>query len=112
MDSPPCNSFCRMLAHKLADYYHLTHTLDGTVTFVRIFRTPFCRLPNALATYSASATNEHDQPPNIPTMKIMRRGDGHIGSSKATSEVGSDGKEKGRSTKEKYARLIASMNSF
>jgi hypothetical protein len=41
----------------------------------------------------------------MPTMKIMRRGgDGDTGPSpsKATSETGSDGKDKSLSAKEKY----------
>ncbi|RAL65427.1 hypothetical protein DID88_000994 [Monilinia fructigena] len=31
IDLPPCNSFCRMLTHKLADYYHMTHQVDAVV---------------------------------------------------------------------------------
>ena len=40
---PQCNSFYRMLAHKLADYYMLDHTVDSTITgaAVVIRRTPF-----------------------------------------------------------------------
>ena len=44
LDLPPCNSFCRLLAHKLADYYALTHFVDNAVSAVRLYRTPYCRL--------------------------------------------------------------------
>ncbi len=44
IDLPPCNSFCRLLAHKLADYYALTHFVDNAVSSVRLHRTPYCRL--------------------------------------------------------------------
>ena len=44
IDLPPCNSFCRLLAHKLADYYALSHFVDNAVSSVRLFRTPYCRL--------------------------------------------------------------------
>ena len=44
LDLPPCNSFCRLLIHKLADYYYLTHFVDAAANSIRIYRTPFCRL--------------------------------------------------------------------
>lgn len=44
VDLPQCNSFYRMLAHKLADYYILGHAVDNTVTSVRLYRTPTCRM--------------------------------------------------------------------
>lgn len=44
VDLPQCNSFYRMLAHKLADYYLLGHAVDNTVTAVRLYRTPTCRM--------------------------------------------------------------------
>ncbi|KAF7549831.1 hypothetical protein G7046_g8214 [Stylonectria norvegica] len=101
MDLPPSNSFCRMLTHKLADYYHMTHSYEPQVGSVRIFRTPFCRVPTSLALInpfpdeSASST----PPPAVLPRKIMRRGqdsDGgpSDGMSKGTSETGSDGKDK------------------
>ncbi|KAI2627465.1 hypothetical protein GGS26DRAFT_599340 [Hypomontagnella submonticulosa] len=112
MDLPPNNSFCRMLTHKLADYYHMTHSFEAVQGSVRIFRTPFCRVPPSLAsivgnntTSSANAT-----PPQLLPKKIMRRGEeGGSGQastspSKATSEVGSDGKDKSAPTKEKLTR--------
>lgn len=41
---PNTNTFYRMLAHRLADYYLLGHTVDETMTGVRITRTSFCRM--------------------------------------------------------------------
>ncbi|CZS92303.1 uncharacterized protein RCO7_00795 [Rhynchosporium graminicola] len=107
IDLPPCNSFCRMLTHKLADYYHMTHQVDAVAGAVRIFRTPFCRLPPALTSISNPPTTGSTPPPSMPTMKIMRRGgDGGTGPSpsKATSETGSDGRDKSLSAKEKLSR--------
>ncbi|CAG8979077.1 hypothetical protein HYALB_00000206 [Hymenoscyphus albidus] len=107
IDLPPCNSFCRMLTHKLADYYHMTHQVDAVAGAVRIFRTPFCRLPPPLTTISNPPTTGNTPPPTIPTMKIMRRGgegDTGLSPSKATSETGSDGKDKALSAKEKLSR--------
>ncbi|TVY38651.1 R3H domain-containing protein, partial [Lachnellula occidentalis] len=107
IDLPPCNSFCRMLTHKLADYYHMTHQVDAVAGAVRIFRTPFCRLPPSLTSISNPPTSGNTPPPTMPAMKIMRRGgDGDAGQSpsKATSETGSDGKEKALSAKEKLSR--------
>ncbi|RDL37880.1 R3H protein [Venustampulla echinocandica] len=107
IDLPPCNSFCRMLTHKLADYYHMTHQVDSVAGAVRIFRTPFCRLPPSLTSISNPPTSGNTPPPTMPAMKIMRRGgDNDTGpsTSKATSETGSDGKEKSLSAKEKLSR--------
>lgn len=109
IDLPPCNSFCRMLTHKLADYYHMTHQVNEGAGAVRIFRTPFCRLPPSLTSISNPPTSGNTPPPQVPAMKIMRRGgDGDTGPSpsKATSETGSDGKDKALSAKEKFVTLI------
>ncbi|KAI0012244.1 hypothetical protein F4779DRAFT_82022 [Xylariaceae sp. FL0662B] len=118
MDLPPNNSFCRMLTHKLADYYHMTHSFEAVQGAVRIFRTPFCRVPPSLASIVESTTNSkaNTPPPVVLPKKIMRRGeDGGSGQastspSKATSEVGSDGNHKpgidgkGAPTREKLTR--------
>jgi hypothetical protein len=82
----------------------MTHQYDSSTGSVRIFRTPFCRLPESLTSISNPPTTGNTPPPAVPTMKIMRRGgDGETGGSpsKATSETGSDGKDKGLSAKEK-----------
>jgi hypothetical protein len=122
MDLPPSNSFCRMLTHKLADYYHMTHSFEPHIGSVRIFRTPFCRVPPSLALMnpqadvSASAT----PPPPMPAMKIMRRGqDGSggpasAGQSKPTSEDGSDtkdGKDKQPAANQKYVPMEPGQGS-
>ncbi|CAI7599784.1 unnamed protein product [Penicillium bialowiezense] len=98
LELPPSNAFGRLLAHKLGDYYHLTHFVDNNVTSVRLHRTPFCRLPTPLsAVHAASNTTP---PPVIPAMKIMRRNDGgqfdgsmggSSNPSKANSEAGDSG---------------------
>ena len=41
---PNCNTFYRMLAHRLADYYLLGHTVDDTMTGVTIRKTSNCRM--------------------------------------------------------------------
>jgi hypothetical protein len=113
MDLPPSNSFCRMLTHKLADYYHMTHSFEPQVGSVRIFRTPFCRVPPSLSSMSPQSSGLDDSspaPPPVLPKKIMRRGqDGETGAvssaaSKATSEAGSDSKEKPQHANQKLSR--------
>ncbi|KAL4968990.1 putative R3H domain protein [Aspergillus stella-maris] len=106
LELPPSNAFGRLLAHKLGDYYHLTHFVDNNVTSVRLHRTPFCRLPPPLSLIH-SATNT-TPPPTVPAMKIMRRTDGERPStegsiaasssaaSKATSDAGDSGNDADR----------------
>ena len=108
MDLPPSNSFCRMLTHKLADYYHMTHSYEPHVQAVRIFRTPFCRVPQSLASIGVSpSTSSTPPPPAVLPKKIMRRGQedenapASAAPSKPTSEDGSDPKDKGPVPKEK-----------
>ncbi|KAH7326049.1 hypothetical protein B0I35DRAFT_405359 [Stachybotrys elegans] len=101
MDLPPSNSFCRMLTHKLADYYHMTHSYEPHIGSVRIFRTPFCRVPPSLALMSPQpeAPSTSTPPPVVLPKKIMRRGqEGESGGasaspSKPTSEDGTDSKD-------------------
>ncbi|KAL3459906.1 hypothetical protein BJX64DRAFT_194346 [Aspergillus heterothallicus] len=107
LELPPSNAFGRLLAHKLGDYYHLTHFVDNNVTSVRLHRTPFCRLPTPLSMIHAAVNST--PPPSAPAMKIMRRTDGERPStegsiaasssapSKATSEAGDSGNEGERS---------------
>ncbi|EGE79687.1 R3H domain-containing protein, variant [Blastomyces dermatitidis ATCC 18188] len=104
LELPPCNAFGRLLAHKLGDYYHLTHFVDNNVTSVRLHRTPWCRVPTPLSMLQPPNANK-TPPPNAPAMKIMRRsgqpGERVSGAgstapsssapSKATSEAGADG---------------------
>ncbi|KAI9701518.1 MAG: hypothetical protein M1836_001574 [Candelina mexicana] len=108
LDLPPCNSFYRLLAHKLADYYYLTHFVDNAVNAVRLFRTPFCRLPPLLTSLSNPPTSGNTPPP-ATAFKIMQRGvlkkatrksytEGNTAvssetPSKATSELGGNSSE-------------------
>lgn len=111
MDLPPCNSFCRMLTHKLADYYHMTHSFEAVAGAVRIYRTPFCRVPPPLSSIVVNPSNNPSPAPALVPRKIMRRerdgepGTTSAGPSKPTSEVGSDSKDKGAPVKEKYVSL-------
>ncbi|KAL1874891.1 hypothetical protein Daus18300_003432 [Diaporthe australafricana] len=99
----------KMLTHKLADYYHMTHSFEAGAGAVRIFRTPFCRVPPSLASIAQSASAASTPPPIVMPKKIMRRGEegefgpGSAGPSKPTSESGSDSKEK-QAAKEKMSR--------
>ncbi|KAL8823173.1 MAG: hypothetical protein Q9191_006109 [Dirinaria sp. TL-2023a] len=106
LDLPPCNSFCRLLAHKLADYYALTHYVDNAVSSVRLYRTPYCRIPTPLSALAKQSVPKDSMPTSQPSMKIMRReGAGKDGvnagsgantttssmaASKANSEIGDD----------------------
>ncbi|KAF3007851.1 hypothetical protein E8E13_010784 [Curvularia kusanoi] len=110
---PNCNTFYRMLAHRLADYYMLGHVVDSTMTGVKITRTPYCRIPPPLS-QMVDATKGADTPPvELPARKIMRREDKsgtgtHPNSqnpSKTASEAGgsdgsNDGKDKAALTRE------------
>ena len=99
---PNCNTFYRMLAHRLADYYLLGHVVDNTMTGVRITRTPYCRIPPPLSQMVDVTKSTNTPPADLPARKIMRRGDdtrsgtntggNSENPSKATSEAdGSDG---------------------
>lgn len=112
MDLPPCNSFCRMLTHKLADYYHLTHQVDAAAGAIRIFRTPFCRIPESLTSISNPPTTGNTPPPNVPAMKIMRRGDNTADQSKPGSDSGTDNKNPNLSASERYAHSRITINSI
>lgn len=110
MDLPPSNSFCRMLMHKLADYYHMTHSFEAGQGAVRIFRTPFCRIPPSLSSIATNTPSSNSPAPAVMPRKIMRRGEdgefgtGSAGPSKPTSEAGSDSKDKAAPAKEKLTR--------
>ncbi|KAK3956108.1 hypothetical protein QBC32DRAFT_164412 [Pseudoneurospora amorphoporcata] len=110
MDFPPNNTFWRMLTHKLADYYHMTHSYEAVSGAVRIYRTPFCRIPPPLSTIAPSTSNTSSPAPAVIPRKIMRRGeDGEFAPSSAnpskpTSEAGSDPKDKPANSKERMTR--------
>ncbi|KAF2766403.1 hypothetical protein EJ03DRAFT_317741 [Teratosphaeria nubilosa] len=71
---PQCNSYQRMLAHKIADYYRLGHVVDESNSSVRLFKTPYCRLPPSLTGIATPSTADSTPPPSAPQMKILRRG--------------------------------------
>ena len=73
LELPPCNSFCRLLAHKLADYYALTHYVDNAVTSVRLYRTPYCRIPPPLSDMMKAQSPTEVTPISQPSVQIMRR---------------------------------------
>ncbi|KAE8354477.1 hypothetical protein BDV28DRAFT_131020 [Aspergillus coremiiformis] len=87
LELPPSNAFGRLLAHKLGDYYHLTHFVDNNVTSVRLHRTPFTRLPTPLPAIHPQTNNT--PPPAMPTMKIMRRNDIERPSTEGSAAAGS-----------------------
>ncbi|MBE3044192.1 hypothetical protein IMZ48_16800 [Candidatus Bathyarchaeota archaeon] len=96
-----------MLTHKLADYYHMTHSYEPGVGAVRIFRTPFCRVAPSLASIVESSPAANTPPPVAIPRKIMRRNDGgdrtsSAGPSKPGSESGSDSGDKSTPSKEQY----------
>ncbi|KAL9599193.1 MAG: hypothetical protein Q9179_003642 [Wetmoreana sp. 5 TL-2023] len=100
------NSFYRLLAHKLADYYALTHHVDGTMSGVKLYRTPYCRIRTPLSTFPQANPNTEVPASTQPAVRIMRRAglvkDGQktdsgpnttassIAPSKAGSETGDD----------------------
>ncbi|KAF2185629.1 hypothetical protein K469DRAFT_162779 [Zopfia rhizophila CBS 207.26] len=100
---PNCNTFYRMLAHRLADYYLLGHVVDNTMTGVKITRTPYCRIPPPLSGYPVSSKNANTPPVDLPARKIMRRGDdaksgtnttaNSESPSKTASEAGNDSQD-------------------
>ena len=111
LDLPPQNSFGRLLAHKLADYYSLQHVISDDNTSVRLYRMrglPY-NLPTSLATLAGSIPAGPVPAPGSAAFKIMRRNGlgGRVNSaggstaasssapSKATSENGGDGSDEG-----------------
>ncbi|KIX98252.1 uncharacterized protein Z520_06332 [Fonsecaea multimorphosa CBS 102226] len=73
LDLPPQNSFARLLAHKLADYYSLAHHINEDGTSIRIFRTPAVSMPTPLHILAQSIPAGPSQPPSAAGFKIMRR---------------------------------------
>lgn len=87
---PPTNSFYRMLAHKMADYYLLGHQPDQTGQAVEVYKTPYTRLAAPLATVQLRSAAPENTPPSMPMRKIMRRGGekGTPGSNTASNSEG------------------------
>ncbi|KAG0123724.1 hypothetical protein HOY82DRAFT_494926 [Tuber indicum] len=82
-DMPPINAYHRLLAHKMAEYYRLTHVADTSGTSVRLYRGQFARIPpvrlsdrrppNAMPGPSAANGTKSN-------FKIMQRSTSHRGS--------------------------------
>ncbi|KIX09993.1 uncharacterized protein Z518_01074 [Rhinocladiella mackenziei CBS 650.93] len=73
LDLPPQNSFARLLAHKLADYYCLAHRINEDGTSIRVFKTPCVSIPTPLHVLAQSVPAGPAQPPSAMAVKIMRR---------------------------------------
>ncbi|KAL8728962.1 MAG: hypothetical protein Q9166_005057 [cf. Caloplaca sp. 2 TL-2023] len=100
------NSFCRLLAHKLADYYALTHHADSAQNIVRLYRTPYCQIRAPLSAYPQANSHTDTPASTQPAVKIMRRVGlskdntgadfgpnttaSSVAPSKASSEIGDD----------------------
>ena len=109
LDLPPYNSFFRLLAHRLGDYYKLSHWADSSTNAVRLYKTNdtlYAQLPTPLSEFRSKSSSE-EAPSVPPSMKIMRRVEGapsetqtgdssgntnvsSVVPSKAGSEVGDD----------------------
>lgn len=116
LNLPQCNSFYRMLAHKIADYYQLGHSVDDSNSAVRLFRTPHCRIPQPLTGVVTPSTAASTPPPAGPQIKLLRRGidagpaiaNGSNGNSKTNSDEDSgDDKKKPVTREEREARYEA-----
>ena len=85
-----------MLAHKLADYYLLGHAVDSSVTAVRLYRTPTCRIAPPLTALTNPSTASNTPPPPAPQVKILRRGGEVPTMTKTTSDTGDSDSEKNK----------------
>ena len=104
LDLPPQNSFGRLLAHKLADYYNLahynlSHYTNTDSSSVRLFRGVCCNLygecpsskdrqltfgrPTSLGVISSAMSANGAQSTNAAAFKIMRRGGLGLGKASA-----------------------------
>jgi hypothetical protein len=73
LELPPQNSYARLLAYKLADYYGLMHHVTEDGLSVRIFRSPDLELPMTLATLAKSIPVGPAPALGPTAVKIMRR---------------------------------------
>jgi hypothetical protein len=94
---PNCNSFYRMLAHRLADYFLLGHVVDNTNTKVQIYKTPASRQPLPLSSVTSSTSAVNTPPLDLPARKIMRRGDESMAASGTSTTTNSEGPSKAAS---------------
>ena len=73
LELPPCNSFCRLLAHRLGDYYRLLHFVDNSVSAVRLYKNNSALLPTPLSAFTRTESSNDGQTAAQRSMKIMRR---------------------------------------
>jgi len=118
---PPQNSFCRLLAHRLGDYYALSHTADTALGSVRLGKTETTRLPPSLKDIANSRVSEASNPQQQPALKIMRRGkpgaytqsartgDGTVTSSAIQSQAGSDAGASGTDSQQSPSKGTKNM---
>jgi hypothetical protein len=115
LNLPQCNSFYRMLAHKIADYYMLGHSVDDSNSAVRLFRTPHCRIPQPLTGVVTPSTAASTPPPSGPQIKLLRRGidlpaianGSNINSKTNSDEDSGDDKKRPATREEREARYEA-----
>lgn len=86
-DTSPLNSYHRMLVHKIAEFYRLTHIISpDAIDCVRLFRGHAARIPPVKLSDMASQRSPPATPPSgtqLAAVKIMRR--------KSPSQKGVDG---------------------
>lgn len=116
LNLPQCNSFYRMLAHKIADYYMLGHSVDDSNSAVRLYRTPHCRIPQPLTGVVTPSTAASTPPPAGPQIKLLRRGidpgpaianGSNLNSKNNSDEESGDDKKKPVTREEREARYEA-----
>lgn len=115
LNLPQCNSFYRMLAHKIADYYMLGHAVDDSNSAVRLFKTPHCRIPQPLTGVVTPSTAASTPPPSGPQIKLLRRGvdsgpaiaNGSMNSKTNSDDDSGDDKKRPVTREEREARYEA-----
>lgn len=108
-DLPPYNSFRRLLAHRLADYYKLNHFVDGPTNTVRLYKSPTIQLPTPLSAFRPEVLSE-EVPQITPSLKIMRRlgADGRLAESGTNTDSNSMAPSKATSEGSEHDDGIAS----
>ena len=101
LDLPPQNSFGRLLAHKLADYYSLQHVISDDNSSVRLYRMrglPYS-LPISLATLASSIPTGPVPAQGSAAFRIMRRNGlgGRVNSAGASTAASSSAPSKATS---------------
>ena len=116
LDLPPYNSFFRLLAHRLGDYYRLSHFVDSNINTVRLYRTPSTHLPTPLSAFRPSTSSE-GVPAVQASMRIMRRmgagssNEGQVTTSGATTNPSSIAPSKAGSEFEDESQKVSGVAS-